>query len=56
LSVPNLRSSTKYIDITGHLGSGEPKGLPLHMDKGWDVGVELQLHPNSDSFLVNPFS
>jgi hypothetical protein len=29
-----------------YLRSGEPEGSPLHMHKGLDVGVELQLHPN----------
>jgi hypothetical protein len=37
-----LRPSIKYIDISGHFGSGEPEGSPLHMDEGCDVGVELQ--------------
>ena len=43
----------KYIDISEHLHSGEPEGSPLPPYNIMDVGVELQLHPNSDSHLVN---
>jgi hypothetical protein len=34
--------------------SGEPEGSPLYMDIGLDVGVELQLHPNSDFLHGEP--